>query len=201
MSFQTTLQSPVPTPEPTPVNSPIPSPRRKVSPLPSPDLSPPASQKEDKPLEQAAAYVDESTEEDVTLPPMPEPTEGDILWSTWAQLQCILTLLKIENIHVKAARHMGFFYFVERSPPSSRLISRHDVLTPIATPADEPEKPYTPDPSVEDIPTAAQPQVPYLVHISMPTACDSSFCVTGRERLIRSHSSARFCFELSRNSN
>ena len=26
-------------------------------------------------------------------------------------------------------------------------------------------------------------------------------CNTGRERLIRSHSSARFCFELSRNSN
>ena len=81
-----------------------------MSPLPSPDLSPPASQKEDKPLEETAAYVDESTEEDVTLPPMPEPTEGDILWSTWAQLQCILTaLLKIENIRVKAARHMGFF--------------------------------------------------------------------------------------------
>ena len=49
-----------------------------MSPQPSPDISPPASHKEDKPQEQAAAYVDESTEEDVTLPPMPEPTEGDI---------------------------------------------------------------------------------------------------------------------------
>ena len=185
MSFQTTLQSPVPTPEPTPVNSPIPSPRRKVSPMPSPDLSPPASQKEDKPLEQVAAYVDESTEEDVTLPPMPEPTEGDILWSNLGQLQYILTgLFKIEYIHVKTARHVGFFYFVERSPPSSPLISRHDVLTPIATPGDEPEKPYTPEPSVEDIPTATQSQVQYPEHNSIPTICNYFFCVNGPMALI-----------------
>ena len=34
------------------------------------------------------------------------------------------------------------------------------------------------------------------------SASTSSVCIaTGRERLIRSHSSARFCFELSGNSN
>ena len=77
LSLQTPIRSPVPTPEPTPVSSPVPSPKRVVSTPPSPDLSPAVSQVEAKPQQpQLAAYVDESTEEDVTLPPMPPPAEG-----------------------------------------------------------------------------------------------------------------------------
>ena len=76
--LQTSARSPVPTPEPTPESSPVPSPKRAVSPPAVPEASPPVSQKETL-HEQAAAYIDESTEEDVTLPPMPAPTEGD----TW----------------------------------------------------------------------------------------------------------------------
>ena len=42
--------------------------------------------------------------------------------------------------------------------------------------------------------TALQMNLAYLKKLT-------TFINTGRERLIRSHSSARFCFELSRNSN
>ena len=41
------------------------------------------------------------------------------------------------------------------------------------------------------------------LHLSSEVSVEAGcpHCDTGRERLIRSHSSARFCFELSRNSN
>ena len=44
-------------------------------------------------------------------------------------------------------------------PPSSPLISRHDVMTPAVTPRDEPERPYIPELSENDIPSPPQLQV------------------------------------------
>ena len=39
------------------------------------------------------------------------------------------------------------------------------------------------------------------MNVNIDAQCERTFRLTGRARLIRSHSSARFCFELSGNSN
>ena len=59
---------------------------------------------------------------------------------------------------------LSLFSDVADRPHSSSLTSRHDILTPIVTPREEPGRPYTPELSVEDIPPSPQPQVLVTVH-------------------------------------